>query len=112
MRANVEISTWPERITRLRLGRCWRGDCKEKIFKQENFEGQMDQQGEDCLNLSTRGIVHKGCEDNCAPARIEEGFAEGTRLGNENADVFHQSSGEGAEQVAQSRIGESEDTSF
>jgi hypothetical protein len=69
----------------------------------------MVRQSKDCLNRPTTRTIYQGPGNNCAHARLEKGVAEGPRVRNENADLFHQSSRENFERGAKGEIGKSEE---
>lgn len=60
-----------------------------------------------------RKTVHERPRYDCANAGLEEGFAERSWIGNEDADVFHQpGGGQGPEYVAESDPSEGEGSPF
>ena len=69
-------------------------------------------QGQDRVDISAGGVIYQGCGDDRAAVGFEEGFAQGTRFGDEDADLLHQSSGQGAEQVAVGGVGASEEAAL
>ncbi len=81
-------------------------------FNDGGFSEEMGEQGQDGIDVSGGGAVYEGCGDDRAAIGIEEGFAKGARIGNADADLLHQSSGQRAEQVAQGGTGEGEKAAF
>ena len=75
-------------------------------------EAEVGEQGQDGFDVSAGRAVYERCGDDRAAVGVEEGFAEGAGIGNADADVLHQSSGQGTEQVAHGGTGESEEAAF
>ncbi len=76
------------------------------------FSEKVGEQSEDGVDVSAGRAVYQGCGDDRASVGLEESFAQGAGIRNEDADLLHQSSGKGAEQVPVGGTGKSEEAAF
>jgi hypothetical protein len=76
----------------------------QKFFPQAWFQA-LGQECDDGLDASPARIVHKECEYDCTRVGFETSFAEGTSVGNADADVFFEPRRKRVEHCAAARTG-------
>jgi hypothetical protein len=82
-------------------------DEEQKYFSQPWFQA-MGQECDDGLDTSSTRIVYKECEYDCTSVGFEKSFAEGTSVGNADADVLSEPWRKRVERCAAAGTGKSQ----
>jgi hypothetical protein len=80
---------------------------EQKYFSEAWFQA-LGQDCDDGLDASPARIVHKECEHDCTRVGFETSLAEGTNVGNADANVFFEPRRKRVERCAAARTGKSQ----